>query len=251
MASGGSDPEFFAALDGGTQLIPLFEAIPNAYFFAKDKGGRFVAINGPLAEMLGLSGGEDLLGKTDGDVFDRELARAYREEDEIVMKKGEAVANQLWWVPNVKTGDVHWYCSTKIPLYNQEGEIVGVAGIMRPLEETRELTADHRQMTEVARYMEENYGERITLSQLALVSGLSERQFQRVFTRIFRSGPTEHLMRVRIRAAAKRLVETNDTLAEIAVDCGFYDQSHFTNQFRRFRGVPPSEYRKRYLTRIG
>ncbi len=117
---------------------------------------------------------------------------------------------------------------------------------MYELEDAADLTAEHRLMTKVARHIEKHYGEKLTIADLAGISELSERQFQRTFKRIFHTGPIEHLLRVRVRAAAALLLRGDESLADIAFDCGFYDQSHFTNQFRRFRGLSPARYRKQF-----
>ncbi len=127
-----------------------------------------------------------------------------------VMESGEPVLNQTWWVPNVRTGDVHWYSSSKICLRSRDGRVIGIAGIMRPIEHTDELTADHRHMTAVAAHIETHFDEKLTLEELAEVAGYSPRHFQRVFKQIFKTSAIEHLLRVRIRHAAARLVETKD-----------------------------------------
>ena len=57
--------------------------------------------------MIGISK-EEILGATDYDFFERDLADSYRREDMNVMESGEPVLNQTWWVPNVRTGDIHW-----------------------------------------------------------------------------------------------------------------------------------------------
>lgn len=246
MAPGNWDANFFAGLGNAAQLSPLVDALPGAFFFAKDREGRFTAINRALLDALGMGSAREVLGRTDYDFFDRDLADAYRDEDRRVMDSGEPVINELWWVPNVATGDIHWYRSTKVPLTGAEGEAVGVAGIMRELGDATELTADHRQMTEVARFIESRFAEKLSVADLAAVAGLSPRQFQRVFKRIFRTGPIEYLARVRVRVAGVRLLESETSLSEIAIDCGFYDQSHFTNQFKRFRGMTPSNYRRTF-----
>ncbi len=242
---------FFGELGNAAQLAPLIDAIPSAFFFAKDAQGRFTGINQALLNTLGIETPAEFIGATDYDFFDRDLADAYRKEDAEVMSSGQAVSNRLWWVPNVSTGDIHWYNSTKIPLQNEEGEIIGVAGIMRELENTSELTGEHQLMTRIARHIEKHYSEKLVLSDLARIAGISQRQLQRTFKRIFQTSPIEHLVRVRVRAAAARLLDTRDSLADIAFDCGFYDQSHFSNQFRRFRGMSPARYRKAYAATSG
>ena len=58
--------------------------------------------------------------------------------------------------------------------------------------------------------------------------------------------PMQYVLRVRINAASEALTTSDRTIAEIAVACGFYDQSYFTKQFRRQFGHTPTAYRERY-----
>lgn len=76
---------------------------------------------------------------------------------------------------------------------------------------------------------------------------LSVSQFERRFRKVFQTSPLKHIMRVRIRAASVRLTTTNDTIAAIALDCGFYDHSHFTRNFRKVMGTSPKDYRQQYM----
>ena len=62
----------------------------------------------------------------------------------------------------------------------------------------------------------------------------------------WRAQARAYLMRVRLSAACHFLVRTDLNLAEIALRTGFYDQSHFSNQFVRHRGLPPSQYRTKF-----
>lgn len=239
------DREFFSDLKDPSQLAPLFDYLPEVFFFSKDLQGHFTAINSPLLGMIGVTR-EEILGATDYDFFDRDLADAYRSEDMRVIETGEPVLNEPWWVPNVRTGDIHWYYSSKICLRSTNERAIGIAGIMRPIESTTELTSDHLHMTLVASHMETHYAARLTVETMAEIAKCSTRHFQRVFKQVFKTSAMEHLMRVRIRHAASHLVETRDSLGTIAIECGFYDQAHFSNQFKRLRGLTPSAYRKRF-----
>ena len=58
--------------------------------------------------------------------------------------------------------------------------------------------------------------------------------------------PSNENNTIRINAAIRLLTSTNKLLAEIAHDCGFYDQSHFTRAFIRERGVTPGAYRRQH-----
>ncbi|MEM8954496.1 MAG: AraC family transcriptional regulator [Verrucomicrobiota bacterium] len=246
MAPSNWDEPFFASLANPAQLGTLLDTLPSAFYFAKDKEGRFTAINNALLDALGIADAYEVLGKTDYNFFDADLADAYRSEDQQVMTSKLPVINELWWVPNVNTGDIHWYCATKVPLSDAHEDVIGIAGIMRQLEDTTELTADHHQMTRVAKHIAIHYPEKLTVKDLSKRADLSTRQFQRVFKRIFRTSPIEYLNRIRVRAAAQDLLDSQKSLSDIALDCGFCDQPHFTNQFRRLRGTTPSQFRKSF-----
>jgi AraC-like DNA-binding protein len=75
---------------------------------------------------------------------------------------------------------------------------------------------------------------------------LSVSQFDRKFKRLFQMTPQQYILRVRINAAAQTLATEAISVAEIAQQAGFYDQSYFTKQFRKQMGLTPSAYRRQY-----
>ena len=83
----------------------------------------------------------------------------------------------------------------------------------------------------------------IRLSEVADACGLSVKHFARAFQRSEGGPPHRWLMQRRIEHAQTLLLSTPNTLAAIALDCGFTDQSHFTTVFRRIVGVPPGAWR--------
>ena len=93
-------------------------------------------------------------------------------------------------------------------------------------------------------HLHHRHAEPITTAELATLAGLSPSQFERVFRKALGAAPRQYLLRVRIEAACRRLVEEDESIAAIAQQCGFYDQAHFTRSFHRIMGVTPSAYRK-------
>lgn len=83
----------------------------------------------------------------------------------------------------------------------------------------------------------------IRLSEVADACGLSVKHFARAFQRSAGGPPHRWLMQRRIERAQSLLLSTSNTLAAIALECGFTDQSHFTTVFRRMVGVPPGAWR--------
>jgi len=84
----------------------------------------------------------------------------------------------------------------------------------------------------------------IDCTQLASALGVHPRHMMRAFRRYAGCSLGEYLRRRRVRRAQRLLTESDLTVAQVAVDTGFYDQSHFTRTFRRLSGLTPGAYRE-------
>jgi len=140
-----------------------------------------------------------------------------------------------------------WYVSTTRPLYDSGGEVIGLAGAMYRIEQQDELTAYFQELLPVVRYIEQHYAEPITMTDMANLAGLSSTHFNRRFRQLIRMTPMQYLRTVRIQATQRLLTTTSRSIAEIAVDVGYTDQSHLTKRFREVTGMTPAAYRKRFV----
>ena len=104
-------------------------------------------------------------------------------------------------------------------------------------------TADQL-MQKAARYIRSSYREDIDLNAIAQVVNLSPSYLSKKFKASTGFGYREYLVLVRIQAASVMLLETNKSIAEIALACGFQDSNYFGDAFKREKGVSPSIYRK-------
>lgn len=86
--------------------------------------------------------------------------------------------------------------------------------------------------------------EPLRLTQLAGLLGVHPAHLARLFRARFGTSVGAYQRQLRLEWAGRRLVETRDTLAQIALDAGFADQSHFTRAFKRYAGVSPGRYRQ-------
>jgi AraC family transcriptional regulator len=86
---------------------------------------------------------------------------------------------------------------------------------------------------------------RLTLAELSLCVGRHPVQISRQFHHHFGCTISEFMRRVRIAQAQAMLARRDLQIAEIALACGFFDQSHFTTAFRKLTGMPPRRYRAR------
>jgi AraC family transcriptional regulator len=100
------------------------------------------------------------------------------------------------------------------------------------------------QMSVVLDHIELHLDFNTQVSCLAMLVGLSSSYFTRVFKLRAGMGPA-HYVRVRRIERAKRMMrESRNSLAQIAVACGFSDQPHLSRLFRRHVGVTPGEWRR-------
>jgi transcriptional regulator GlxA family with amidase domain len=95
-------------------------------------------------------------------------------------------------------------------------------------------------------FLRDHYHETITNGQLARLAGLSVRAFERRFHGTFHLSPQAYLRKLRLRKAGQALVFTQQSIVEVALSCGFADQSHFTREFHRHSGCTPRDYREWY-----
>jgi AraC-like DNA-binding protein len=85
-----------------------------------------------------------------------------------------------------------------------------------------------------------------TVTALASELGMHRVALHRAFKRAYGESLRNDTARGRLAAAAKLLTASDESLAGIAVACGYFDQSHFCRQFKRYAGMAPSEYRKAF-----
>lgn len=101
----------------------------------------------------------------------------------------------------------------------------------------------HPQVRRAIHIMEQHQEDPISPSQIAAEIGISTRQLERVFAKVLGTSPKQYYVNLRLRRAARLLVQTTLPITEVAVACGFSTMSTFSKLFRRATGVSPSELR--------
>ena len=231
-------------LPGLIATARLFEHVPDTAFFVKDRAGRYVAINSSLAERCGTRNAEALLGRHVNEIFPRELAERYAAQDEAVMKSGQPIVDrlELHWYPHRRAG---WCLTTKLPLRDSNGRVCGLIGLSRDLRRAGRIDHISAGLAAALDWLETNYGEHLGPAELAKRAELTPTRLARLTKRIFRLTPSQLITQCRLAAASRLLMETEQSVAEIALHCGFYDHSAFTRAFRSATGFSPREYRGR------
>ena len=111
-------------------LRTLIDNLPD-YIFIKDPQSRFVMINRAQADLLGVRSPEEAVGKTDQDFLPAALAAQYRTDEECVVRSGEPLLHHEERGPSRDDDEPEWHLTTKVPLRDSRGGIVGVVGISR------------------------------------------------------------------------------------------------------------------------
>ena len=103
---------------------------------------------------------------------------------------------------------------------------------------------DRRRAVESALWIDAHATQPIKLHAMARFSGLSTYHYLRMFSGALGVTPHQYLVRSRLRHAARRLVDGDQPITEIALDCGFADLSNFVRSFRRAAGASPRAFRR-------
>ncbi len=109
--------------------------------------------------------------------------------------------------------------------------------------------AQAQTMAAAMRQLEDRFAEKLSRDQVARHVHLSPAHFSRAFQAHFGSSFTVVLNRLRIQRASALLANTDRSLLDIALECGFQDQSYFTKVFRKVQGELPLAYRRRLRPR--
>jgi len=224
------------------QVIRLFDALPDVHLFVKDRRSRFTRVNAAWLRLHGCRSDSDAIGKSDFDFHPPALASQYVAEDARVMGSRQPLVDQAWLVGDHR-GTPQWFLCTKVPLFHRDDRVVGIAGILRPFDQAGHAPAEYRRLTPVIEHVAQHYGRRIAVGDLARLAGLSASQLQREFRRLFGISVADYVARIRLMTACRRLRESDVAIGQVARDCGFHDQAHFTKAFKQYAGQTPRRYR--------
>jgi PAS domain S-box-containing protein len=136
-------------------LRTLLENSPDQIYF-KDRESRFLKCSDALGDRFKVPSGSDLIGKCDFDYFgDEHALRAFEDEREI-MRTGRAIVSQV--EKEIWKDDPHkitWVLTTKVPLHDKAGEIIGTFGISKDITAIKEaeskLESVHKQLLQTSR----------------------------------------------------------------------------------------------------
>lgn len=109
-----------------------------------------------------------------------------------------------------------------------------------------EVESNSRRILKVKEYISQYFTEELRLAELADLVGMSPSSFSRFFKLRTSKTLSEYMVDIRLGVAARKLVDTTESISEICYACGFNTLSNFNRLFRKHKGCNPSEFRDKY-----
>jgi two-component system sensor histidine kinase/response regulator len=175
-------------------LLTLINNIPDI-FFLKDRAGRFRLVNSAFVELIGAAGPDELVGKSDLDVFPRAIAEAYRADDRLLMESSQRGIEREEKTQSAR-GEPRWLLTTKVPLVENDGSVTGILGI------GRDITAKKR-------------AEEALVRERALLSVLMENIPDRIY---FKDGQSRFILMNRSHAKVFGLKDPGEAIGKTDLD---------------------------------
>jgi diguanylate cyclase (GGDEF)-like protein/PAS domain S-box-containing protein len=121
----------------------LMESTADSIYF-KDRDCRLLRVSRKMAQDLGVADPADLIGKTDVDLFGEVFGRATRQDDLRIMETNRPIVGEVEG-RRMDDGRTNWTLTTKLPFHDESGNVIGLVGITREINEMRqtEATLEH------------------------------------------------------------------------------------------------------------
>ncbi|MGD0409062.1 MAG: GGDEF domain-containing protein [Candidatus Limnocylindrales bacterium] len=204
----------------------LMETTPDATYF-KDRQSRLLRVSRKMARDLGFSDPAQLVGKTDIDLFGEAFGKATRLDDLKVIETGRPIIGVIE-SRQLDNGRTNWTLTSKLPLQDESGDVIGLLGMTREISETREteLALQHLATHDALTDLPNRFLMADRLSQLLARAKRSSTAFAVLFMDIDRfkdvnDSRGHEFGDLLLRAVAKRLTSTvrqSDTVARIGGD---------------------------------
>jgi PAS domain S-box-containing protein len=236
---------FLEAMDPRRNIRELFEHLPGIAFFMKNRRSILMGANRSFLERFGFSREEEIIGKSDFDLFPDKMAEHFRADDRAVMQSDKAKINLVELFPN-RQGIPDWFITNKLPVHARDGSVLGVMGTVQNYELKRRIEQPYPEIARAVDHIRAHLSEPLQVKKLARMASLSVRQFDRKFKETFNITPKSFIIKTRVQQACELLRKGDATLSDVACDLGFYDQSSFTLHFRNEMGLTPLRYQKQF-----
>jgi transcriptional regulator GlxA family with amidase domain len=223
----------------------LFDHLPGVLFFTKDETLRYSSASCAMVDLCGARHRDKVIGRAASDFFADSVAQRYEAADRRVISTGRAYTNQLDYCVRLRGRPV-WLLLSRWPIF-AGARAVGVVTIARCLDASAQRQATYARLASALSYLHANIAT-FEYHECADRAGISLSQLQRDFLQLFGVSPRAYLNKARLNCALELLAGSRPVV-EIALACGYADQTAFTRWFRGATGASPIQYRRARMMR--
>jgi PAS domain S-box-containing protein len=119
-----------------TLLRQVIDNLPD-HIYVKDRERRYLLINAPSMKARGIASHDEIAGRSTFDFYPPDLAAQYDAEDRSIMETGRTLVNREQFTVQ-RDGQKKWHLTTKVPMRDMHGEIIGIVGINRDITEIKQ-----------------------------------------------------------------------------------------------------------------
>ena len=231
-------------LDG--LLNGLFDELPGLLLILRDELGRIMFLNRATRERYGIQDESTVLGRSCYELS-QDLRPGQPTPTNIPFPVDVPVTAgrpELWFDQHKSP---NWFRVARLPLCAPDGTGQGSLLLLHPVDGAAFDATGLGDISQAVEHIHRHYAKPVTVAELAELSLVSVRQLERKFLAAFAVTPKQYLLKVRISVACRSLIRGQGSIADIAAECGFYDQSAFTRYFHQLMGVPPNHFRRQHI----
>lgn len=219
-------------------LVHLLGLVDSMRFVVKDREHRYLYVNRIWQESFGYTdeNAEKVLGKTANELFPKWRAQRYIEEEEVVMR--ERLVQDYEEYQFNADGVVERWRTIKAP-WVVDDEVIGYINLGISMGGALERRQD--QLPPLVQELMKRACTHQSIDDICKELGVSRRTFERRFRAVMNETPQQFRLKCRL-VKAKQLLVDGGKVIEVAEECGFNDQSHFSRAFSKFTGLSPKKF---------
>lgn len=234
---------FFEQLHNIRDLLDALQSLPDSLFMIKDRDSRYIYMSRELKRAIHFPLEDEIVGKTDFDLFPHIVAERFRQNDLLVLRDGRTLQDELHAAIFFDMPAV-WAFSSKSPLRDARGQIVGLITTNRRYTDVVGDDDELNRLLPAIEWITKHFDEKIVIEDLAEMCDVSSSRFMTIFRERLGTTARAFLEQVRLRHAVFALQHSSLPIATIALRCGFYDHSAFVKRFKRLTGSTPLKFRQ-------
>lgn len=184
-----------------SELIQLYDFIPDIRFWIKDRNSVFLSVNKAFLDNYALQEQSEVIGKSDFDFSPYYIAEQFVLDDKAVIE-GKVVENRI---ELVSRGDksISWCITTKRQVTSKTGEIIGTMGISRRISNEDNPEIPIYRLSEIVKYIHDNIHLPINISKMSEIMNCSISTLERTFRKLLHASPVEFIRKIKMQIASK------------------------------------------------